>query len=300
MDTKELKNFLQVYEDRSITKAAKSLFITPQGLSKSIKSLEDELSVALFYRTPRGIIPTEHGIALKQKAHHIMTEMEAIQLDFDNLTKCAKGKIDVACAYGILSALSPDCIFEFKKANPWIDLSVVEYTDKFAEEAVWRGDADLGMTIGPIDEHHFDYRLLKKFQAMLLVSKTHRLADRKAIDFADLRDEVFVLESREFKINHNTIKHCREAGFEPKILFETTEISLSHKLCSQEKGITVTVDFVAQDIVLENVVAIPFKNNFFTWDVYMITKKDNINMKVADIFKKHVENWVCTNIDPIK
>lgn len=292
MDTKELKSFLQVYEDKSITKAAKSLFISPQGLSKSIKSLEDELGVVLFYRTPGGIIPTEYGIALKQKAHHIMTEMQVIQLEFDKLSECTKGNITVASAYGILSALSPDCIFEFKRANPMIDFSVVEYTDKCAEVAVWSGDADVGLTIGPVDEQHFDCMLLKKFRVMLLVCKTHSLAKRKMVDFTDLKNEVFILESREFKLYHNMVGKCRDAGFEPKILFETTEISLSHKLYNQEKGISVTVDFVTQDIVLDNVVALPFRDNSFTWDVYLITKKDSSYMNEVDVFKKHIEKWV--------
>jgi len=37
MNTKDLISFLQVCQDGSITKAAKALYITPQGLSKIIK-----------------------------------------------------------------------------------------------------------------------------------------------------------------------------------------------------------------------------------------------------------------------
>lgn len=39
MDTKDLRYFRQVYEDKSINQAAKQLFITPQGLSRIITKL---------------------------------------------------------------------------------------------------------------------------------------------------------------------------------------------------------------------------------------------------------------------
>ena len=42
MDTKEIRSFRLVYEERSINKAAKQLFITPHGLSRIIHKLEEE------------------------------------------------------------------------------------------------------------------------------------------------------------------------------------------------------------------------------------------------------------------
>ena len=50
-DTKDLRYFRQVYEDKSINQAAKQLFITPQGLSRVITKLEGELQTKLFERT---------------------------------------------------------------------------------------------------------------------------------------------------------------------------------------------------------------------------------------------------------
>lgn len=43
MNQRHLTYFLEVYKHRSISAAAKSLFISPQGLSKTILALEEEL-----------------------------------------------------------------------------------------------------------------------------------------------------------------------------------------------------------------------------------------------------------------
>ncbi len=64
MDTKAIRYFWRVYEERSINKAANQLFITPQGLSKIIRNLEEELGAELFVRTPKGMEPTESGVWL--------------------------------------------------------------------------------------------------------------------------------------------------------------------------------------------------------------------------------------------
>lgn len=76
MDTKDLRFFRQVYEIGSINKAAKQLFITPQGLSKAIRHLEDELDAGLFERSSNGMVPTECGRYLYQRCPHIMLQWE--------------------------------------------------------------------------------------------------------------------------------------------------------------------------------------------------------------------------------
>ena len=64
MDTKDLRAFLRVYEEKSVNKAAKQLFITPQGLSRVIHNLETDLGTTLFTRTPGGMLPTDSGVYL--------------------------------------------------------------------------------------------------------------------------------------------------------------------------------------------------------------------------------------------
>ena len=58
MDTKDIRCFCRVYEERGINQAAKQLFITPQGLSRIITKLEAELQTTLFERSVRGLCPT--------------------------------------------------------------------------------------------------------------------------------------------------------------------------------------------------------------------------------------------------
>lgn len=63
MNKKQLTYFLTAYEAKSLQKAADLLYVSRQGLSKMIRSLEDELGEPLFRRTPKGLVATDFAIA---------------------------------------------------------------------------------------------------------------------------------------------------------------------------------------------------------------------------------------------
>jgi DNA-binding transcriptional LysR family regulator len=68
MELYQLRTFVIVAEEENVTRAAKRLFTTPPSVSAHIKALEEELNVALFSRTPKGMQLTEKGKILKEKA----------------------------------------------------------------------------------------------------------------------------------------------------------------------------------------------------------------------------------------
>ncbi|MGB4438342.1 MAG: LysR family transcriptional regulator, partial [Sedimentibacter sp.] len=102
MNTKDLISFLQVCQDGSITKAAKALYITPQGLSKIIINLEQELKIPLFYRTSTGLTQTEYGELLLERAKHIISELDDIEHFFNNFNNIT-GQISLASSYGVIA-----------------------------------------------------------------------------------------------------------------------------------------------------------------------------------------------------
>lgn len=61
LDERQLQAVLRISELESITKAAESLHISPQGLSNQLDAIERELSCSLFFRTRKGCFPTPAG-----------------------------------------------------------------------------------------------------------------------------------------------------------------------------------------------------------------------------------------------
>ena len=72
MDFRQLETFVEVCEQMSFTKAASNLYISQQGVSKSIKTLEDELGAPLFLRTNSSITLTNYGVILLRYAEELV------------------------------------------------------------------------------------------------------------------------------------------------------------------------------------------------------------------------------------
>ena len=80
MNINELKYFIKVAEAKSLSKAANELFISYQGLSKSLKNLETELGCPLFEKNRFAAKLTEYGEELYRSAKLIVGEWENLQL----------------------------------------------------------------------------------------------------------------------------------------------------------------------------------------------------------------------------
>lgn len=72
MEIRVLEYFVAIVENKSITAAANSLYISQSTLSRQIMDLEDELNVKLFDRGHRQIALTESGTFLYERAKEIL------------------------------------------------------------------------------------------------------------------------------------------------------------------------------------------------------------------------------------
>ena len=55
MELRQIEFFLQLYKDRNVTVASQNLYISQQGMSKSIANLEKEIGFPLFKRSVSGV-----------------------------------------------------------------------------------------------------------------------------------------------------------------------------------------------------------------------------------------------------
>jgi len=79
MTFQQLKYFIEVVNSGSISKAAKSLFITQPSLSSAVKDLETEVGIELFTRTPKGITLTTDGIEFLGYARQVIEQASLLE-----------------------------------------------------------------------------------------------------------------------------------------------------------------------------------------------------------------------------
>lgn len=73
MNLKELEYVVAIADEKSLTKAAERLFITPSALTQQVLRLENELHAPLFIRSRSGWQPTEAGEIYLEAARKILS-----------------------------------------------------------------------------------------------------------------------------------------------------------------------------------------------------------------------------------
>lgn len=79
MNLNVLRYALEVEKSRSITGAAKQLFISQPNLSRDIRELEEEIGFSVFTRNSRGVVPTERGREFLLLARKAVRQYQALE-----------------------------------------------------------------------------------------------------------------------------------------------------------------------------------------------------------------------------
>lgn len=114
----KLEDFIAVVEAGSIGAAARKLSVSQPALTKSIKTLEAELELALLVRTPRGVVPTRYGKVLYARARSAHRELQRAEEELHELAGERSGA--VAFGFGPVAAglIVPEAVSTFRQQFP--------------------------------------------------------------------------------------------------------------------------------------------------------------------------------------
>jgi DNA-binding transcriptional LysR family regulator len=149
LESRRLRHFLAVYELGSIGQASEKLLLTQPALSKSIRQLEDELSVRLFDRTPMGVVPTVYGNALALHAKSIEAEIRNAEAQIARLKGKAQGHVTVGIGPSVAHNIMPTVTTTLQRIHPGIALTVIEGLVDDLLPRLRRGEIDLAVGAWP-------------------------------------------------------------------------------------------------------------------------------------------------------
>ena len=150
MDTRDLKVFVAVYETKSITRAAKDQFLSPQGCSKIIQKIEGELGTSLFARNHFGVAPTPQGDALYRRAQMVIRLLDGVK-DEVEAARALKYTLNIASTQGVSEYLSLAFVRDFAESHPHISPRIMESPDAIAKQRLADNAAEIGVLGGPVD-----------------------------------------------------------------------------------------------------------------------------------------------------
>ena len=118
MDSQKLKHLLAIVEHGTFSDAARAVHLTQPALSRSIRSLEDELKAQLFDRGARRARLTVFGELVAERARRIRLEMTQLQRDMELLRGAQEGQLNVGFAPGPAALLLTPFLIHMAQHHP--------------------------------------------------------------------------------------------------------------------------------------------------------------------------------------
>lgn len=294
MNQRQLKYFLEVYKYRSITTAAQSLFISPQGLSKTILALEKEINTKLFTRSGKQMIPTKEAIHLSSHAKHILDEYDMIQ-NGEFISTPSQVTLTVPVCYDCPKYFPAEFFYEFHRIYPEILLRMEENTDSRLHEIIQENGAELAIIPGPlnIDQYKVDYLFTHRFS--LLINKNHPLSKKDGITYEDLSGESLVIKGTDMPTSESQINNLLACGGELSVILEVTDIDVIESMAEQNYAIGYTLDYLAGHAACRNVTVKPLVGEASKKVMYLAQKQGHVLSHAADIFRGFLLSWLASH-----
>lgn len=186
MDATQLGYFMAVLREGSYAQAAKKLFISPQGLSKAIHTLEGELGVNLFETTGTGLALTEYGRALQAHCQPYLREHQRIFNEMESLRRKSDQWLGIGIKSGFSDGLGRNFLLDFILDHPELQVSLRSFPIPGLREAMKAPERSVWMIPGQYDPTLFESIYERREKLFLIVGESHPLADRGAISVKEL------------------------------------------------------------------------------------------------------------------
>jgi len=208
MDFRTLRYFISVYEELSLSSAAKRCFIAQPSISAAIKQLEEELDRQLFIRHARGVSPTQAGKELYPYAQKVMSDIQNLQNLF------AEKSPSLPLRIGLMPFLSGvlvgTIIKELLEKVPGLDLTVVD----------WNENSDARIISNTMVQQDERFHKLWTDEYVLALPVGHPLALQKTVSLHQIDGIPFIsrtfcdaIESWNFAIQEQGIHINTKATF---------------------------------------------------------------------------------------
>ena len=194
MHLKSIECFTLIADLKSISKAAKMLFLSPPAVTQQLNALEELLQFKLFNRSNKGVTLTEAGKAFYDDARKIVSISNTAVAKSRAIAEKKSNSISVGVSGPVCASLLPAIIRDFRESYPEVTVKFVDDLTN-THEQVLQGTNDVNITYGNrgIAAEGIQNTLLCMDDPVCLISLNHPFALRKSLCIRDFIGLNFVL-----------------------------------------------------------------------------------------------------------
>lgn len=295
MTIQQLKYTITIANQGSFNKASEVLYISQPSLTESIKELEKELNITIFYRSGKGVTLTNEGVEFLAYARELYGQFENV-LERYGENESRKKIFSVSTQHYTFAVKS------FVELVKKLDTSEFEFaireeqTQKIIDDVI-NMNSEIGIlylssfnmpVIGKLlRQNHLEFHELISCEAYVYLWKGHPLADNERISFDELKDYPCL----SFEQGGNGSMYFAEeilASYPYPRIIRATDRATMLNLMVGLGGYTLCSGIICEELNGSDFIAVPFAPDDAhpgeTMKVGYITKKNLLLSKVGKIY----------------
>ena len=247
MDLIKLETFLDIVERGSYSRACEDLGYSISGISKMMKTMEDEIGIPLINRTNKGISLTHDGEKVLPMIRELINYKDTLEEEISLIRGVETGKIRIGCFPTVSFVLIPPIIAEFKEHHPNIEVEVVEeHLIKNLEQWMNQGIIDVGI-FSRQEYHNYDWTGVRDDRYVALFPEGHRFQELEKIPVKDLFAEEMVFFKSHDGIDQDIIHVLNHLDIEKKTLYTTNSDFTHIRLVERQGFVTIIPELIAKE-----------------------------------------------------
>ena len=216
MNLRQLRYFVQIVESGSFAKASRQLFIAQPALSQQLAKLEEEVGKPLLLRSPKGVTPTDNGLALYHHAKFMLRQLDQALSIARQESMEIHGMVTVGLPATTVSALGLPLVRRIHERYPRILLNVVEGMSGHLSQMIRLGQLDIAMLFKPNVAPDLNATPILEEELFVLMPRSSKL-------IAQRRTKISLAEAARLPLILPTGKHGLRQRVETE--FETRNLS---------------------------------------------------------------------------
>lgn len=237
MTLRHIRIFVEVYEEKSITGAARRLEMAQPAVSLAVREMETHYGTKLFERSGRGIRPTEAAAHLYEDAARLISLYEEMDRKMKNWDRA--GELRIGSSISIGSCILPRLVRDFSRNYPDLDVFVRINSSDIIEQDILSDRLDFGLIEGRIHSEKIHARVFMDDELIPVCSRFHPLADRKDVPLEALAGERFLMREKNSGTRELAESNFAVKGFHIRPVWESSSTAALISAVSEGLGISV-------------------------------------------------------------
>jgi DNA-binding transcriptional LysR family regulator len=247
LEVKRLRILREVAARGSFSAAADALYLSQSAVSQQVATLEREVGMSLLERTREGPKLTDAGRVLVGHAEAAIARLEEAERELAAIAGLDGGELRLASFPSASATLLTEAVSVFHRRHPNVRLTIAESEPEESLPRLRGGELDLALAFDypsvPTDsERDLDRTLILTESMHLALPKSHPLAEEQVVPLAKLAEEQWLCGTRPSSCGDAVVRACRDAGFSPRIGFESDDYHVMQGFIAAGLGFTLLPD----------------------------------------------------------